>query len=519
MALKTLALYCYNLAQNAVVDYSALAEDLTFTSNSPGGYGDLHCTIKVQNARLLAQHPELALFARVAVMDGPTAVWLGRIDEPAIVLDSSNGDEVELHAMGLADALKDDPNDYTYQGSTAQAVLIDQLTGTTYGRNVTLTGTSGWLDSDTSLVLPTNPSGTYFEAYPAYTMEQILNDLLGSIGDYTYTVFAHPSANLASGAHVDTLGFPKGVLAVHARDLSTVSYTGYLADEDSHDIRPSVEYAFNAVRLKYRDATTQQPASVTVADSRLSLATFGGQYIPAGQGTAPFAWRCFAKDLTNLTLSSTQATAVANAILNDNLNGGSKIQVKLARVCDANGKSIPLWQVRADANIFLPELAPLAQQLPTAPTAYNAVQGGNVFYITETEYSESSGQTPLLTVTCNSFSDKSTFQFNRLQLQAEAKLRAVKVPVVVAATGAAETGTCGVQWGGTALAADLYGASVNFKTVLSSAPSSVTLTNTTILNANTPGAQNVSAFGFLFNVKVTANGPGFWFGSYKTVGN
>src|SRR6185437_1382660 len=127
------------------------------------------------------------------------------------------------------------------------------------------------------------------------------------------------------------------------------------------------------------------------------------------------------KDLSAYHLSATQATALANALMAQYQNGGWKITVVLDRVLDANGNEIPLWMVRADANIALPNLAPMGAQLPIAPTPNT-----NVFYITETEYSEQEGQTPQLTITCDSFYDRGAFQVARLQYREEHQIRSGK---------------------------------------------------------------------------------------------
>src|SRR5260221_1282777 len=352
MALQTLALKAYNLATGTVIDYSDLVEALSFTTTGPGGYGDLSCKLRVPNGRLLAQRPELALMARVAVMDGPIPAYLGRWSEPAVVLPDNDGDLVELTAQGCGDALKDDSTEASYSAQTALQILIDQLTSTALGRDKTLSGKGNWFDADTSGILPDNPAAVFSEAYNGKSCHDVLNDLLAVLGDYTWAAWGHSGYNLANVNHADALGFPTWQLNAHVRDTSTVAYIAYNVDEISHNIRPSTEDTYNAFTVLYRDSATGLSASVTVTDSRLN--------VNKSQGTAPFPWRRLRKDHTGLQLTSAEATNIANQLAMDYKNGGAKIEVGVGTMHHPHGAFLPPLRAPPRRHIFLPELAAIA---------------------------------------------------------------------------------------------------------------------------------------------------------------
>ena len=62
------------------------------------------------------------------------------------------------------------------------------------------------------------------------------------------------------------------------------------------------------------------------------------------------------------------SSAIANAWLATYSNPTNKVEVELRAVRDASGNPLPLHQVRADGNLYIPELAVRGQQLPTGPT-------------------------------------------------------------------------------------------------------------------------------------------------------
>ena len=327
--------------------------------------------------------------------------------------------------------------------------------------------------------------------------------MINDLGDYTWGMWDHPTQK-------DAQGFPKWQLQVHQRNFSIASPSvNYRITQDQiidFEIRPAVEYSFNSVYLTYRDPTSQNPNAVQVQDSRLNS--------NRSQGTAPFPYRLLRKDVSEALLTTTQATALANALLNQYKSGSYKITLKVGAINNANGQEIPLCTVRADNNVFVDLLTPIGKTLPAG-----LVKDSGLFYITETEYNETSGQTPELTITCDSFYDTTAFQLARIQRVAHQKAKNHKKKGVVQEPNMPEKGNVGTSWGANAVSTDTYLEGTNFKTTLTSAPTSITLTATTSTNANTPTAGNITTTGFNFSVQPTANGTGKWYGSYSTNGN
>lgn len=467
--------------------YDIEVKDLRFTTLAPGGYGDLSCRIKVPNARLVP--PELGLMQRVALMGADFPAFLGRWDEPGITLDQQEGDEFELTAQGAANVLQDDPDTVAYSLQTAQYILTQELSR----RSAYLP-----ISSDYSAVLPTNPATQFSPVFDGKNVEDVYNELVPVLGDYQWLVWGHPTQR-------DAAGFPAWQMLAHARDTSTVSYTGYGEDLDNYRVKPAMEYTYNVVQLLYRDISTNTPSSVTVSDSRLA-----GNGAP---GSAPFPRRKLRKDYSAYHLSGAQATALANALLAQYQNGGWKITVVLDRLLDANGREIPLWMCRADTNIVLPQLAPIGAQLPTTPTANT-----NVFYITETEYSENDGQSPQLTVTCDSFYDKSSFQIARLQYREDHKIRSAKTRQNMTIPGEQATGDFTIYWPPTSGVGDDYAVSVTYGTLLSNTPTSLSRTITASSNYFATFVQAITNQGFWAQAASNAAGSGYVSEHYTTVG-
>lgn len=489
-----LSLYCYQTPPAGVVqvrDYGHLVEDLRFTTVAPGGYGDLTATLKVPNARIIP--PELVFMANVVLTGQGFYAFQGRWDEPGTVLDTQAGDEFTLSAMGAATCLQDDPDNAAYTAQTVQYII---------GQEVSRRSTYLPLDQDLTQFLASAPTSAYSPAFNGKTIEEELNELMPLLGDYQWGVWNHT-------LNKDAANFPTWQLYGHARDTSTISYTATLDDLDSFQLRPALEYSYNVVQVLYTDQSTDVASSVTVSDSRLGA---GG-----AQGSAPFPRRKLRKDLTAYHITSAEATSIANALLSQYQNGGWKISVDLTRIRNNQYQQIPLWQVRADSNILFPELTAMltnsASSLSFAPTA-----NVNQFYITQTEYAEQSGQTPKLTLTLDSFYDTAAFQIARLQQPPVKKQNNAKHHHVRRAAGQYETGNCGAVIPANALAGDVYGQAINFKTALSSAPTSITLTARSASNVSGPTAADITDRGFEFQVTVVANGSGVARYYYQTNG-
>lgn len=89
-------------------------------------------------------------------------------------------------------------------------------------------------------------------------------------------------------------------------------------------------------------------------------------------------------------------------------------------------------------------------------------------------------------------------------------------------TGVQEKGYCGAGDYTANPAFTKTSMGVNFKKIMVNTPSSITLTATSSLYAATPTANNITRFGFRFNVTESANpnnAETWWAGTYQTVGN
>lgn len=490
MALQSqFTIWAYNLANpTAKQDITPYITDITFDTAAQGGYGTLTARMVTKNARLLP--PELFLFSNVAVMAGPFPCFLGRWDEPGSVIGdgTSDGDTFELTAQGAATCLADDAQDTSYSAQTAAQIVTNQYTVGSPSRSYYLL-----IDSDTSQIFPNGVVSTYNKAYTGKSFADVLADVIGTEGDYSYQVWGH-------GRNRDAAGFPTWQLFIHPRDTTTTSFMALHEDITNVDVRPSVEYSYNVVTLNYKDSTTLLPATITVADSRLTA-----NY---AQGSAPFPMRRLRKDLTTTQLSSSEASSLANAYLTQYQNGGFKITVDLAFVRDATGTPIPLWRVRGDGNIYLPDLAPITATLPFAVSA-----NVNQFYVQTTNYQEQNGQTPTLEIVCNSFSDEAAFQLAKLQYNSDLATQNLKSQAIVTQPGQPEKGFCGgsLQASGASQSVQV---GVNFKTVLSSTPSSVTLTSVSSTNVSGVTYGNLAPTGFTLTITSTAAGFTSWQGSY-----
>lgn len=237
------------------------------------------------------------------------------------------------------------------------------------------------------------------------------------------------------------------------------------------------------------------------------------------QGTAPFPYRHLRKDESGTHLSSTEASLIVQALLNQFLNGGLKITVVLHSLRDRFNHDVPLWQIKPDTNILMPELLQGLQALqgrtalPTAPTT-----NINLFYIDEATYDENNGQTPQLTLSCVTFRDLAYFQIARMQYHHVHQARATKLPHNTRAAGSREIGQSGMTFNN-AVAGSQVAVTVNFQTQMSAAPSSVTLTPIHNVNTSAITVTDITNAGFTVQWTPTANGTSTYIFSYQPVGN
>jgi hypothetical protein len=468
------------------VDYGRDIEALEFSTVAPGGYGDLACIIRSSDPRI--PRPELAPFSKIALMDGPFACFLGEWSDPAHVMDGPHGEYLHVLGLGGGVALRDDPDDSAYTTQTAQAIIAAEFTK----RAAYLA-----LDADQSLVLPSAPVTAFSPIFDGYDLEQICHDLAFDLGDYAWTVYGHP-------INKDAAGYPTCQLAMHPRDTATTAYVALGEDIVSWRVTPSTQRAYNVVQVAYVDPSAG-PGVVTVTDARLNG--------DGSQGAAPFRRRKLRRSLGRVPLTSGQATTIANAWLTAYQNLTNKVEVELRSIKDVNGLGIPLSHVRADGNLFVPELAVRGQTLSSGP-----VPGVNQFYIVETIYREELDGTISLRLLLDNYSDQAGATLAQLKLSYEAALRARGVYRIVGSLGSNITAPAGAVLNA-ATAAQTMSVMVAFPYPLSRVPSSITLTPTTTNNiSGSASASNITNTGFRLNWTATNAGATTWLGSYLTVG-
>src|SRR5690242_5001523 len=239
-----LSIYCYTSPTNTnyntqVIEIGSYVTALSFASAAPGGFTTLSATLPLHDARLPL--PPLQLFSKIAVMSGPTPVWIGETSDPEQGMDQTTGEYLRISGLGLGNALRDDPLTLAYVAQTAQQIVKDQLSrrnnGTTNLKFQTIS-------TDSSYLFPDNPATTYSPIYDNRTMEEVISDVCTLAGDYQWGTWAHPVLSQIDGA-----GFPLGLLQAHLRDPNTTHYSASIAARDviAYSLTPSAERAYNYV--------------------------------------------------------------------------------------------------------------------------------------------------------------------------------------------------------------------------------------------------------------------------------
>lgn len=498
-----LALYIYTAPGNAayplvVAQYADALESLAFSTVCPGGYGELTCVLKVRDARV--PRPELGLFSRVALMDtSNTPLFLGEVTDPALGLDEANGEYIALTALGAGNALRDDPITIAYTGSTVQQIARDQHTRRA---NYALP-----LDQDTAQIFPDNPAGTFAPAYTNRTMEEVIADLAfiasgAGNAPYDWFVYSHP-------VNKDAAGFPTARLSVVKRDTTTISYQASVAARDVLDyhIVPSAERAYNVVEIDVSDNAAGGLQTVTYTDPRLA--------VNGGQGSAPFRRRKYKRSLVGVsTVSKSTAQTIASSYGTQFQSATNKIEIRLKAVRDANGNPLPLQQVQAGRNIFIPDLTVRGQQLTSAP-----VPGVNLFYIVETRYASDAAGNQAFVIQCDNYYDNAGAQVARLQLAADSQQRLGQTTTgLIQALGAQLKGYWGVNEDNTT-SGDAIGPVIDFGCTLSKTPTSVGFSASVSTGVSSgPFANTFSVYGCNAWV-VSAGGVAGWIGTFTTNGN
>lgn len=480
------------------IEVSRLITELSFASAAPGGFTTLSMTLSLRDARI--PRPEFALFSLVAVMSGPTAVWLGEITDPEIGMDATLGEYVKISALGLGNVLRDDPIPITYTAQTARAILRDQLARRT-NNSPYLQFTT--ISTDNALIFPDNPATTYSPVYDNRTFEEVVADVATLQGDYQWGVWAH-------GTQKNDYGFPVGQLSVQLRDTATTHYMASIAEGDviAYTVTPSAERAYNVIRVDY--STTTGGVGVGVFnDSRLNATSYA-------QNAAPFRARKLVRDYSGTsTIGASEAGVLASTYGNEYKNVSNKVSLTLQRIKDSTGNVMPLWEVLADHNVFIRDFAVRGNApLPASPTA-----GVNQFYIVNAEYREDSSGAQQLTLQGDNFVDHAATQIARLTLAADVRSRTNKTAgATVQAQGAGVSGYAVIEQSN-ATSGQACGAGVQFVVQLYQPPTSLGFTQLTSTNLGSPSASNFSTLGARVQATASASAAvaGAW--TYLTSGN
>lgn len=477
-------------------DYRSVTQSLEFTTVAPGGFGTLSATFALSAKHL--SRPELQLFARLALRSRGNTIFLGELTE-ITVIGQGQDQAVQITALGVGNCLRDDPANFSYSAKTAKQIIDDQFTTGAGVRNAYNMPVS----FDQSQVFPDNPGATYTLSYAWRTIEEILNDVCTLAGGYVWCVWEHPTTT-------DALGFSVGRLEAHIRDTSTTHYQATIqtGEVSQYSVTQSSERAYNRIEVGYNEPSSGPPLYVSATDSRL-----------AGSGAiniAPFRRRKWVRDFAgNSAATSTNAQIVANTVLAQYKNGGNKVDLSVTSLRDANGANVPLCEVRADKNIYVPDLAGRGISAPTGPQATV-----NQFYIVSTTYRESQDGMSL-ELACDNYANRVDVIVARLQLEAERRARTGdKKTEMVQALGAAvkqwANGSFIASAGSQAFA--LQG--TTFRPILLQAPTSISWAAATYqVNCTGPAANNLTQYGFNGFVTSSAAGALSYGGSYTTVGN
>ena len=502
MALRSgLSMWCYTppsatATQPLVVrEYAEPLDSLRFSSVMPGGWGQLTAKLKVTDARI--PRPELGLFSRIVLVDGPTILWMGEISESKPGMNTTE-EYILVTALGLGAMLRDDPNGPTYNAQTVQQMARAELL------QRTTTTHAVPFDPDNTQLFPDNPAGTYGPVYDNKTWEEVLADLCtlastAASNVYVYGTEAHPT-------NKDAAGFPTTRVYARLRDVSTVHYQASIAanEVERYELGNSAERAYNAIYIGYNNGAggiSYKNAKDTRLGSDLS------------QNLAAFRWRKYLRDYSGTTtISAAQAQALANTYLSQYQNITNKSEVWLRAARDANGNPLRLHFLQAGKNILVPEMAVQGQQLPTVPTP-----GVNLGYIVSFTYSEdATGQ--LVDLQLDNFADVASYYVARLMLAADTLARSDATILNRQAPNAPETGYCGGNFIATA-GAQAGSAGTNYKTVMTNAPTSISLSTVSSVNSTSPGTSNIDVYGFNVTWQSSAGGASTYLAHYTTNGN
>lgn len=492
-----LSVYLWAQSPSAGPQVSEISEyltNLTFSSLAPGGFGTFAAQVGKSVARVLLQ--QYSVFGRVAVMAGPTCVWLGELITPGYEFSDTGDEYYVLNALGIGNCLRDDPNTWTYSGKTPQFVGQDIL-----AQHVVVTHElNALISTDNSQIFPDNPPATVNVVYDERTMEEILQDQAILAGDYDWGVEADP-------VQKDAAGFPLGRVYVRKRNLSSLDYTALIAQRDlvSAAFTPTADRAYNHIQIDYTNGTGGL-AKYRATDSRLAA--------NLSQGTAPFRYRKFLRDLSGSTLvNAAMAQTIATTYLGLFENVSYQGQASVRALRDSNGNAIPLYQVKAGYNLYIPELAVRAAALPTTP-----VQNSNLFWITQATYRENPNEGAQVEFQLGYHPDTYDVILARLTMAQDAQSRSGKITNIVQKLGAALQGFYGFSFSNASLGGNV-GVGVTWQALASQSPTSVSLSPASTTNVSGLAASSLTAIGCHIGGTATGAGAGSAIGTYLTAGN
>ncbi len=498
-----LSLLCYTPYPGpypfVVREYSDDVDQFNFTTLAPGGFGVFSFRLRIADP--FVPRFELYPFSKVLLVSGTNVVFLGELTEPHIGLDTS-GDYLSLTALGIGNILRDDPHTDAYVNQTGKQIIQAQLAL----RVSTWKTWANWISADTSAILPDNPATVFSPSYDNRTAEEVLNDVCLLLGDYTWCVWDDPSWG-TTNTYVDGAGYPLGRIEVHARDTATTHYLTTIKGQDvvAFDFGPSGDRMYNDVDIGFTGSSGGYDHR-QYTDPRI-----GGDF---SQNTAPFRFRKFVRDLTGVqTVTAAQAAAIANAYGAEFKDATNKGTINLRRARNANGDEIPLWEVRADRNIGVPDLAQRGATLPSALTP-----GVNQFYIQQTTYNED-GSGATLELQCDNYVDRLETTVARLQLAADIQARSGKSVGGMIRTGTALTGICSLGQSNANAGGTSWSYVSFMPTQLYQAPTSISFTTISASNMTGVAASDLRAYGFSFSCNYIAAGGGFARFNFTTNGN
>lgn len=486
-------------------EYAAVAEQVMFSSAAPGGFAE--CTFRIYIPTLQVLPPELDIFSRVVISRGADARWIGEIDDSERWIQSKQ-EFIQIHALGLGNAVRDDVISWVYAAQTVQQIGQHQLN---LRQGIGASSTNYWvgvIDPDVSQIFPDNPAGTWSPYYSNADTEEVFQDLVtfASNGNtlYQWGSEAHPT-------NKDSHGFPTLRMWIRQRDVTTTHFQASInnGEVDQMTFGRNAQYCYNENYILYNGGTGGVNSAPT-RDARLNV--LGGPLTnpPSAQNLAPFRPRRLMRDYSGtVTVGSSAASAISQAYLNQYSNPSNKGSVVLRAVRDGNGISIPLDSITAGKNILIPELGlpgfsrtsqqSVRQTAPTVP-----LPGINQFYIVSAQWQEDA-QGAYVTLQLDNFVDRAANMIAKLTQTADALARSSQFTMMVIGPGIPDTvGGGGEAWANAA--SQTLSWSFTWHAQFANQPSSATTVTVSLVNGASVFVNNLSVYGGNVGCSSSASG-------------